>query len=138
MLKVLSSPLGKLLQPWSPLWLISNELFTSSIYGNKTIKTFLTLCAIYSQKTAGDEENTSQYKLAIHHLESKAETQAALTTVLKDYCNYEMRSGNRDFEWLIHEINEHGFWTFSSSLCKLLDSFLVVHLSVPHIYSSYI
>ena len=56
---------------------------------------------MYSQKTAGDEQNLSQYKRAIHHRESKTEIQTVLTAALKDYCNYERRSANRDCEWLI-------------------------------------
>lgn len=56
---------------------------------------------MYSQKTAGDEENSSQYKHAIHHRESKTEIQTVLTAALNDYCNYERRSAHRDCEWLI-------------------------------------
>lgn len=44
---------------------------------------------MYSQKTVGDEHNSSQYKHAIHNCESKAETEAVLTSALRDYCNYE-------------------------------------------------
>lgn len=44
---------------------------------------------MYSQKTVGDEMNSSQYKHAIRNCESKTKTEAVLTSVPRDYCNYE-------------------------------------------------
>lgn len=90
------------------------------------------------KQTAGDEQNSSQSKHVVHHHESKEETPVVLTAAPKDSCNYERRSVNRDCEWLLKERSENGFRTFSSSLCKLLGNFLVMHLLVPHIYSSHI
>lgn len=93
---------------------------------------------MYGQKTAEEEQNSIQSKYVVHHHESKEETPVVLTEAPKDYCNYERRSVNRDCEWLLKERSENGFRTFSSSLCKLLGNFLVMHLLVLHIYSSYI
>lgn len=83
--------------------------------------------------------NSSQSKHVVHHHESKEETPVVLTAAPKTPVIMREDQWTETGQVVIK--GEKWEWiskTFSSSLCKLLGNFLVMHLLVPHIYSSHI